>query len=186
MTNMQRRMVQLVMAMFVMLSLSACGRSQVLSPTAWVDRLFSSWNRNDAPGCAVGISRNGAIVYEHGYGMANLELHAPITPETVFPVASITKSFTAMSVLLAAERGFLSLDDEVQKYIPEWRDRDDHITIRHLLTHTSGVRDAFTLLGWADPSESAGDVNEDIARILSRQSGLNFPPGTAYQYNNGG
>jgi CubicO group peptidase (beta-lactamase class C family) len=82
--------------------------------------------------------------------------------ENCFPVASITKSFTAMSVLLAAVQGFLSLDDEVQKYIPGWRDRDDHITIRHLLTHTSGIRDGFGLLGWAAPSESAGDVNEAL------------------------
>ena len=74
----------------------------------------------------------------------------------------------------------------MQKYIPEWRDRDDHITIRHLLTHTSGLRDAFALLGWTPPSESAGDYNEAIARMLARQRGLNFPPGTEYQYNNGG
>jgi CubicO group peptidase (beta-lactamase class C family) len=118
--------------------------------------------------------------------MANLELNVPVTPETVFAIASITKSFTAMSVLLAAEQGKLSLDDEVQKYIPEWRDRDDHITIRHLLTHTSGLRDAFALLGWAPLTESAGDYNEAIARMLARQHGLNFAPGTEYQYNNGG
>jgi CubicO group peptidase (beta-lactamase class C family) len=118
--------------------------------------------------------------------MANLELNKPITPETIFPIASISKSFTAMSALLGSERGELSLDDEVQKYIPDWADRDGHITIRHLLTHTSGLRDAFTLLGWAAPSESAGDQNQDIVRMLSRQRGLNFPPGTEYQYNNGG
>jgi len=118
--------------------------------------------------------------------MANLELNVPNTPETVFAIASITKSFTAMSVLLAAEHGQLSLDDEVQKYIPDWQYRDDHITIRHLLTHTSGLRDAFALLGWAPLSESSGDYNEAIVRILARQHGLNFPPGTEYQYNNGG
>src|SRR5882724_10524443 len=104
---------------------------------------------NDTPQCAPALSRNGAIVYKHGYGMANIELQVPIKPDTVFAIASITKSFTAMSVMLAAEHHQLSLDDEVQKYIPEWQDRDDHITIRHLLTHTSGLRDAFTMLGWA-------------------------------------
>lgn len=169
-----------------MTSISACRRSQSESQTARVDKLFEAWNRKDAPGCAVGISRNGAIVYQHGYGMADLELHVPITPNTVFGMASITKSFTAMSILLAAEQGKLSLDDEVQKYIPEWQDREDHITIRHLLTHTSGIRDGFGLLGWADPNESAGDVNEALARMLARQHGVNFPPGSEYQYNNGG
>ena len=185
-TSISRRMGPIVLAAFAALSLSARRRSQAESQTARVDTLFAPWNTKDAPGCAVGISRNGTILYEHGYGMANLELNVPITPETVFAVASITKSFTAMSVLLAAEQGKLSLDDEVQKYIPEWRDRDDHITIRHLLTHTSGIRDGFTLLGWASSSESAGDYNEAIARMLARQRGLNFPPGTEYQYNNGG
>jgi CubicO group peptidase (beta-lactamase class C family) len=149
-----------------------------------VDRLFAAWDRKDTPGCAVGISRNAAIVYEHGYGMANLELGAPITKDTVFALASITKSFTATSIMLAAQQGKLSLDDEVQKYFKEWRDRDDHVTIRHLLTHTSGLRDAFGLLGWAEPSESAGDLNDAIVRMLAR--GLNFPPGAEYQYNNGG
>jgi len=165
---------------------TACGRSGAGSQTAQVDQLFAPWSRTDSPGCAIGISRNGAILYEHAYGKANLELNVPNTPETVFAIASITKAFTAMSVLLAAQQGKLSLDDEVQKYIPDWRDRDDHITIRHLLTHTSGIRDAFGLLGWAPLSESAGDYNEAIARILALQRGVNFPPGTEYQYNNVG
>jgi CubicO group peptidase (beta-lactamase class C family) len=167
------------------LCLTACGRTQADSRTARVDALFEKWNRTDAPGCAVGISRNGSVLYEHGYGMANLEWGIPITPETVFPIASISKSFTAMSVLLAARRGQLSLDDEVQKYVPEWKDRDDHITIRHLVAHTSGVRDAFTLFGWGAHGESA-DPNESIALLLARQRGLNFTPGSEYEYNNGG
>jgi CubicO group peptidase (beta-lactamase class C family) len=167
-----------------MMSISACRRSE--SQTTRVDKLFEAWNRKDAPGCAVGISRDGAIVYQHGYGMANLERNVPIRPDTVFGIASITKSFTAMSILLAAEQGKLSLDDEVWKYIPEWQDRDDHVTIRHLLTHTSGIRDGFGLLGWADPNESVGDVNEALARLLARQRGVNFPPGSENQYNNGG
>jgi CubicO group peptidase (beta-lactamase class C family) len=169
-----------------LVSPNACGPSRNPSRTVRIDKLFGEWNRADAPGCAVGVSHNGAIVYEHGYGMANLERGVPITPETVFPIASISKAFTAMSVLLAAEHGQLSLDDEVQKFIPEWVDREDHVTIRHLLTHTSGLRDAFTLLGWAPPSESAGDQNEGIVRMLARQRGLNFAPGTKYEYNNGG
>ena len=167
-------------------SVAACSRSRPNSQSARVDQLFAEWNRTDTPGCAVGVSRNGAIVYEHGYGIANLELGVPITSATVFHIASISKSFTAMSIVLAAEHGQLSLDDEVQKYVPEWVDRDDHITIRHLLTHTSGLRDAFGLLGWASPSENAGDQNAAIVRMLARQRGVNFAPGTEFQYNNGG
>ena len=128
-----------------MLSLSACRRSQAESQTARVDRLFTSWNGRDTPGCAVGISHNGAIVYEHGYGMANLELSVPITPATVFHIASISKSFTAMSIMLAAEHGQLSLDDEVQKFVPEWVDRDEHVTYRSDeigVTYTVDARDS--------------------------------------------
>ena len=150
---------------------------------ARVDPLFATWNRPDSPGCAVGISRDGAVIYEHGYGMARLERKVPITSSTVFPLASITKSFTAMSVLLAAERGLLSLDDEVSKYIPDWSNREHRVTIRHLLTHTSGLRDAYVLQGWAPHH---GNSNDAFVKILSRQRGLNSVPGAEYQYNNGG
>jgi CubicO group peptidase (beta-lactamase class C family) len=179
-------MIALTLMAGTILTMAACRRARAETENTRVDKLFEPWSGKDTPGCAVGIHRNGAIVYEHGYGMANLELNVPITPETVFAVASITKSFTAMSVLLAAQQGKLSLDDEVQKFIPEWSDRDDHITIRHLLTHTSGLRDAFTMWGWAPLGMSSGDLNEGIAGLLSRQRGLNFSPGAEYQYNNGG
>ena len=185
MSTLFRATTRVGLCAFVALSVYGCQR-RTESQTARVDKLFVPWSRNDTPGCAVGISRNGAVVYEQGYGMANLELGVSITPETVFPIASISKSFTAMSVALAAQQGKLSLDDEVQKYIPEWTDRDDHITIRRLLTHTSGVRDAFQVLGWAPSGESAGDINTVVLQILSRQRGVNFSPGTEYQYNNGG
>jgi CubicO group peptidase (beta-lactamase class C family) len=106
-------MKSLILVLLVAVSLSACSRSRPDSRSAKVDKLFEEWNKTDAPGCAVGVSHIGAIVYEHGYGMANLERGVPIRSETVFPIASISKAFTAMSVLLAAEHGQLSLDDEV-------------------------------------------------------------------------
>src|SRR5207248_1472676 len=134
---------------------------------------------------ALGVSRNGRTVYEHGYGMANLELAVPITPASVFGAASISKQFTAMSILLLAERGRLSLDDEVSRFVPEWTDHDHHITVRHLLTHTSGLRDGFALLGWAMPSDGSVSTNDEIVSMLARQRGLNFTPGSQYQYNNG-
>jgi len=156
------------------------------SVTARLDKLFAQWNRSDSPGCSLGVSRNGAVVYERGYGMANLELGVPITPASVFHVASVSKQFTAMSILLLAQRGQLSLDDEVRKYITEWADHGSRLTIRHLLTHTSGLRDAFLLEGLAPPREDVVDRNDAIVKILARARGLNFTPGTEYQYNNGG
>jgi CubicO group peptidase (beta-lactamase class C family) len=90
-----------------------------------------------------------------------------------------------MSIALLAERGQLSLDDEVAKFIPEWADHENHVTIRNLLTHTSGLRDGFALLGWATPSDGSVDTNDAIVAMLARQRGVNFAPGSQYQYNNG-
>lgn len=153
---------------------------------ARMDEVFAEWNKTNAPGCGVAVSRNGALIYERGFGMANLELGVPIMPASIFPAASISKQFTAMSILLLAHRGQLSLDDPVWKFIPDWADREHRITIRHLLTHTSGLREAFTLIGVGSPREDGVNVNDAIARVLARQRGLNFIPGTEFQYNNGG
>ena len=162
---------------------AACRSSPTAATAARVDPLFATWNRPDSPGCGVGVSRNGAVIFERGYGMASLEHKVPITSSTVFPLASITKSFTAMSVLLAAERGRLSLDDDVSKYIPEWSNREHRVTIRHVLAHTSGLRDAYLLQGWATHH---GTSNDAFVKLMSRQRGLNSTPGAEYQYNNGG
>lgn len=99
-------------------------QAQSLSPemTAKVDKIFEKWNRPTSPGCALGIYQNGQVVYRHGYGMANLNDDVPITPVTVFHVASISKQFTAAAIILLAQRGRLSLDDDVHKYIPELPD----------------------------------------------------------------
>ncbi len=104
---------------------------------------------------------------------------------SIFNAASISKQFTAMSIMLLAQRGQLSLDDDVGKYIPEWAPHESRITIRHLLTHTSGLRDAFMLQGLAPPRADGGDPNAEIVNILARARGLNFAPGTEFQYNNG-
>jgi CubicO group peptidase (beta-lactamase class C family) len=117
--------------------------------------------------------------------MASLELGVPITPSHVFPAASISKQFTAMSILLLAQRGQLSLDDDVGKYIREWSNHGAHITIRNLLNHTSGLRDAFLLQGLAPPREDGSNPNDAILQVLIRARGLNFAPGAEFQYNNG-
>ena len=182
---MRRKSIALLAILMVIEFLLAvsCTSSRTASMAAKVDPIFARWNRPDTPGCGVGVSRDGAVIYERGYGMASLERRVPITSSTVFHLASITKPFTAMSVLLAAERGLLSLDDDVSKYIPDWSNRQHSVTIRHLLTHTSGLRDAFVLQGWAP---NTGTSNDALIKILSRQRGLNYVPGAEYQYNNGG
>ncbi len=151
-----------------------------------IDALFAEWNTPDSPGCGVGVSRNGTMVVERGYGMADLQQKVPITRSTVFDPASIAKPFAALSVMLLAEQGKLSLDDEVWRYVPEWVDRQDRVTIRHLLAHTGGLRDAFLLIELAPPRAPDVDINAHILRILAGQRGLNFVPSTEFSYNNGG
>ena len=170
----------------VALTATGCGSSPDDLAPARIDALLAEWNRPDSPGCGVGVSRDGAIVFERGYGMANVGRRIPITPATVFDVASIAKPFTAMSIMLLADQGRLRLDDEIWTYIPEWVNRTDRITIRQLLAHTAGLRDVFLLTELGPPPPAGIDINEHLQGILARQRGVNFPPGREFSYNNGG
>src|SRR6266404_5424131 len=105
--------------------------------TARVDKIFEKWNRTDSPGCALSVMKDGRIIYKHGYGMADLDHNVTITPSTVFHVASMSKQFAAASIILLAQQGKLSLDDDVRKYIPDLPDFGERITIWHLVHHTS-------------------------------------------------
>jgi CubicO group peptidase (beta-lactamase class C family) len=167
---------------------NACngGASTRRGADAEIDALFAEWNWPDSAGCGVGVNRNGTTVFERGYGMANLEQKVPITAATLFDPASIAKPFTALSVMLLAEQGKLSLDDEVWKHVPEWVNRQDRVTIRHLLAHTAGLRDAFLLIELAPPPAPGVDINEHILRTLAGQRGVNFVPSSEFSYNNGG
>lgn len=167
---------------------SACngGASPPRAAEAQIDALFAEWHTPDSAGCGVGVNRKGTMVFERGYGIANLEQKVPITAATVFDPASIAKPFTALSVMLLADQGKLSLDDEVWKHVPEWANRQDRVTIRHLLAHTAGLRDAFLLIELAPPAPPDVNINEHILRILAGQRGLNFTPSTEFSYNNGG
>jgi CubicO group peptidase (beta-lactamase class C family) len=157
------------------------------SPAAEVDRLCANWNQPGAPGVSVAVSRNGVVLYERAFGTANLELSVPLKPESVFQVASVAKQFTAMSILLLQQRGRLSIDDEVRKYLTEFPDYGAPLTVRHLLNHTSGIRDVYLLhQALAAPRDDIGDWNDVLVRRLAAQRGLNFTPGSDFQYNNGG
>jgi CubicO group peptidase (beta-lactamase class C family) len=156
------------------------------SLTARVDKLFAQWDKPDSPGCSLGVSQNGKVVYEHAYGMANLELGVAITPSSVFHIASASKQFTAMAILILAQRGQLSLDDEVRRYITELPDYGTPVTIRHLLTHTSGLRDGFDLADLSEPHDEEVGGNYGLLKRIVRQNALNFAPGTEFRYSNSG
>jgi CubicO group peptidase (beta-lactamase class C family) len=154
--------------------------------TLQVDALFKEWDRKESPGCAAAIYRDGRIVHERGYGMADLEQGIPITPATVFYAGSVSKQFTAFAAALAIQQGRLGLDDPIRKHLPELPAHADAITVRHLVHHTSGLRDFYTLLSIAGRRQDSLFDNDAILRLAARQRGLNFPPGHDYLYSNTG
>jgi len=156
-----------------------------VSPAS-VDSIFSKYDHTNTPGCALAVVHDGHIIYERGYGMSNLEYGIPITPKSPFNVGSITKQFTAMSIVLLAKQGKLSLDDDIRKYVPEVPDYGTKITLRELLHHTSGLRDMLLLTYWAGWRGDDPVTTRDILDIVSRQKGLNFSPGSHYIYCNTG
>lgn len=151
-----------------------------------IDKVFATWNSRESPGCALGVYQNGRIVYERGYGMADLENDLPITPASVFYVGSLSKQFTAMAAAIAIQQGKLSADDPIRKYLPELPSYADQITVRHLVHHTSGLRDYNTLFAIAGRRGDEAYDNPTVLRITARQKALNFEPGTEYLYSNTG
>jgi CubicO group peptidase (beta-lactamase class C family) len=154
--------------------------------SARVDSIFASFAVPGSPGCAVGAIKDGRLVHGRGYGLANLDYDVPIDTRSVFYLASVSKQVTAFALALAAQEGKLSLDDDVRKYMPELPDYGTPVTIRHLVHHTSGVRDYLTLIPLS--GRHADDAWTDAAflDLIARQKALNFTPGTEYLYSNTG
>lgn len=151
-----------------------------------IDVVFSRWAKPDAPGCAAAVYRDGKIAFQHGYGAASLEFGVPIHANTVFDIGSTSKQFTAASILLLVQDGTLSLDDDIRKFLPELPVYEAPITVRHLLHHTSGLRDFVTLLTATDVEYDDVSTPSQALAILARQRHLNFPPGTEFLYSNSG
>lgn len=151
--------------------------------TARIDALFAGFTPPDAPGASVMVTYRGKQVFAKGYGLADLETRIPCATNTNFRLASVTKQFTAMAVLMLAERGKLSLDEPLTDFFPEFPAGGARITVRHLLTHTSG------LLDYEDeiPKGTTLPVlDQDVLRILLKQAKTYFSPGTEYRYSNSG
>jgi CubicO group peptidase (beta-lactamase class C family) len=149
-----------------------------------VDAFLSQWDKNDMPGCAVGAVRDGRLVYKRAFGMANLDYDVPNTTSTLFNLASSSKPFTAASIALLAQQGKLSLDDDIRKYLPEMPKYDDTITIRHLIHHTSGIREYQALVTFGGLGTDNAYSDKDILNMLARQKNISFKPGTKHQYSN--
>ena len=169
------------------LPFAADAQTTAADPTLAVDAVFERWSSDQSPGCAVGIAENGATMLARAYGMADLEHDVRNTPLTIFEAGSVSKQFTAAAIVLLALDGKLSLEDDVRKYVPEVPEYDRPITIRHMLTHTSGLRDwgaVAGISGWGRGSRI--HTHDHMLDIVSRQSALNFEPGHEYSYSNTG
>ena len=151
-----------------------------------VDELFASWNHPNTPGVALVIIKDGRVVCQRCYGCADLEHNVPITQKTVFDIGSTSKQFTGLAIAMLAEQGKLSLDDDIRKYVPYVPDFGSTITVRHLLYHTSGLRD------WGDmvtlSGRGMGDLHtmDVFVEMVKRQRELNFSPGEKHLYCNTG
>ena len=153
-------------------------------PAPKVDQIFSVYDKPGSPGCSLGVIRDGTFVYRKAYGSANLELGVPLSPQSVFYMGSVSKQFTAASVVLAAEKGYLSLDDDVRKYVPELPDYGHVVTLRQMIHQTSGFRDFYTLLGLSGRDPADFNSPEEIFKIVVGQRGLNNIPGGEWIYSN--
>ena len=170
----------------------ACGEisSDAASPqderAVEVDQLFSHWDTPDTPGAVVAIIKEGRIIYQRAYGMADLERAVPLSLESVFDIASVSKQFVAMSVLLLQEEGELSLDDDIRGTLPEIPDYGQTISVRHLIHHTSGIRDYMDLMWLAGMSHENSYHDAEIIDLVARQKALDFEPGEEFLYSNSG
>lgn len=151
-----------------------------------IDAIFSAFDDPAKPGAAVAVVKNGKIIFKKGYGSANLEYGIPVTPSTIFHIASISKQFTVFSILLLESQGKLSFDDDIRTYIPEVPDFGKEITLRHLASHTSGMRDQWNLLAMGGWRLDDVITKEQVLKLVANQKELNFEPGEEYLYCNTG
>ncbi len=149
-----------------------------------IDSMVNNWNRAKAPGGAIGIMQNGKIIYTNSFGLASIDYNIPNRDTTLFNIASISKQFTSLGIIKLHLEGKLSIDDDIRKYLPFVPDFGNKITIRHLMHHTSGLRDLHSILTLAGWRENDPRSNKDLIRVMKNQRDLNFKPGDMYLYSN--
>jgi len=169
---------------YIIALLLSCFSAIAQDNRADIDTLFNVYNRSGAPGVAVLIVKDGKVVFKKGYGMANLEHNIPISPTTVFDIASVSKQFTGFAISTLIQEGKISPDDDIHKYLPDVPQFGKTITIRHLIHHTSGLRDWPATLHAAGWRWDEAFTFEDIMRMVKQQKELDFEPGSQYSYSN--
>lgn len=155
-------------------------------PRKLTDQLMARFDGPDSPGAEVRVWRDGRVLYSKAYGMANLAYGIPFTTDTRTNIGSTSKQFTAFAIMLQVQRGALSLDDDIRKYLPELPEFEETITVRHLITHTSGLREFLNLLLMSGRRLDHGDWidRSELLDIVERQPALQNAPGSEFNYNN--
>lgn len=184
--NEKTNILSFVLITFLLLASSVVAGTGNFPYGARIDSLFKEWDNPNSPGAALVIVKDGKTIYKNEYGMANLEYGIPISSTTIFHVGSVSKQFTAFSILLLADQGKLSLDDDITKYLPELKGPGKSIKIRHLLHHTNGLREQEHLLQICGISSADNISTDQLFRLISRQKKLNFAPGDEIEYCNTG
>ena len=177
---MKKHFLLLVLFSFSIISFGQLKESQA------IDSIFAQFNKADVPGCALGIIKDGKLIYAKGYGMANMEYQIPNDANSVFRIGSTSKQFTAACIVLLAEKGKLKLDNKLDQYFPDFPKYANSISIRNLLNHTSGIRDYLTISYLKGLGDDDYYKDNDIMNWLVNQSDLNFKPGEEYLYSNSG
>ena len=173
--------------MLAVVALAAPARAQRTGTIiSAVDAIFAPWDETGSPGCALGVVEDGEFIYERGYGFANLDWDIPSATDTVFYVGSVSKQFTAAVIALLAEEGTVDLDENIREYFPEIRGYAQPITVRHLVHHTSGLRDIYTLMSLAGIRLEDVFTDEQAIELIAAQRETNFEPGSEYLYSNSG
>lgn len=177
--------ISFIFSAMILVAISAASQNKKFSDTtARLDSLLLPWNTH-TPGGVLTVARGNQIIYNKAGGMADLEHHIAITPETIFEAGSVSKQFTATAVLMLLEEGKISLDDDIRKYFPELPDYGKPVLIKHMLAHTSGLKDWGSVAvfgGW--PRGTRAYTNDHAREIIFRQKTLNFPSGSEYSYSN--
>ena len=156
--------------------------AQPTNLTASFDKIYSSKYPANGPGCAVLIAREGKVIYHKAFGMANLELNVSMAPDNIFRIASLTKQFTAVAILQLHEKGLLSIEDDIKKYIPDFPSMEK-ITIANLLSHTSGIKNITDDL-WNEMKRKASTPADLV--VMIKKLPPDFKPGTSFNYSNSG
>jgi CubicO group peptidase (beta-lactamase class C family) len=185
---MKRHSLLSITAISVMLMLisftSSAQTLNIKQLTAELDKMLSEQFKPGETGCTALVAKNGQIIYKKAFGMADLELNVPMQPDMVFRIGSITKQFTAIAILQLMEQGKLSIDDDITKFIPDYPTQAYHISIGHLLTHTSGIK-SYTNMPDFDKYSKTDMKPEELIDLFKNQP-MEFAPGTKWNYNNSG